>query len=110
MEMSDKLAFFESKQIRRMWYENEWWFVIVDVIGALTNSQRASAYWTAMKARVKSEDGFQLSTFCRQLKFASTDGKKYERDCANTEGLFRIIQSIPSPKAQPLLLIEDTEA
>lgn len=104
MEMSDKLAFFESKQIRRRWYENEWWFVIVDVIGALTNSQRASAYWTAMKARVKSEDGFQLSTFCRQLKFASTDGKKYERECANTEGLFRIIQSIPSPKAEPFKL------
>ena len=73
----------------------------MDIIEALTDSDRASAYWTAMKARVQSEDGFQLSTICRQLKLIATDGKLRETDCADTEGVFRIIQSIPSPKAEP---------
>ncbi len=73
----------------------------MDVIGALTDSTQPSKYWTAMKARVNSEDGLQLSTLCRQLKLESSDGKKYETDCANTEDIFRIIQSIPSPKAEP---------
>jgi len=96
-----KIALFKGKKIRKILFQNEWWFSVVDVIEALTDSDRPSVYWTAMKARVKGEDGFQLSTICRQLKLESSDGKKYETDCANTEGTLRIIQSIPSPKAEP---------
>jgi len=96
-----KIALFKGKKIRRIINENEWWFSVVDVIEALTDSLKPRVYWNAMKTRVKSEDGIELSTICRQLKLESTDGKKYETDCANTEGVFRIIQSIPSPKAEP---------
>jgi len=74
---------------------------VVDVIASLTDSTQPSKYWTAMKARVGREDQFELSTICRQLKLESADGKLYATDCANTEGIFRIIQSIPSPKAEP---------
>lgn len=70
---------------------------MVDAIEALTDSERPSVYWSAMKARVQSEDGLQLSTTCKQLKLVATDGKLRETDCANTEGIFRIIQSILSP-------------
>lgn len=96
-----KIALFKGKQIRKIIHNNEWWFSVVDVIGALTDSDRPSVYWSAMKVRLNSEDGIQLSTICRQLKLESSDGKKYETDCADTEGVFRIIQSIPSPKAEP---------
>ena len=96
-----KIAFFRKKEIRKIIYHNEWWFSVVDIIAALTDSAQPSKYWTAMKARVSNEEEFQLSTICRQLKLESSDGKKYETDCANTEGIFRIIQSIPSPKAEP---------
>ena len=98
---STKIALFKGKQIRKTFYQGEWWFSVVDVIEALIDSSQPSKYWTAMKARVNIESGFQLSTICRQLKLESADGKKYETDCANTEGVFRIIQSIPSPKAEP---------
>jgi hypothetical protein len=98
---SNQIAIFRSKQIRRTIYNNEWWFSVIDVIEALTDSGRPSVYWTAMKARVKNEDGFQLSTICRQLKLLALDGKMRETDCSNTENIFRIIQSIPSPKAEP---------
>jgi len=80
---------------------NEWWFSVIDVVGVLTDSANPRDYWYKMKARIQTEEGSELSTFCRQLKLESSDGKKYETDCANTEGLFRIIQSIPSPKAEP---------
>jgi hypothetical protein len=96
-----KIALFRGKEVRSIVFQNEWWFSIIDVIRVLTDSDRPSAYWTAMKVRVKTEDGFQLSTICRQLKLVSSDGKKYETDCSNIEGIFRIIQSIPSPKAEP---------
>jgi len=95
------LAIFRGKQIRRAIHHNEWWFSVVDVIAALTNSVNPRDYWYKMKIRVKDEDRVELSTFCRQLKLESADGKRYETDCANTEGVFRIIQSIPSPKAEP---------
>ncbi len=98
---STKIALFKGKQIRKILYQGEWWFSVVDVIEALTDSLQPSKYWTAMKARVADEGGFQLSTICRQLKLEASDGKKYETDCADTEGVFRIIQSIPSPKAEP---------
>jgi len=101
MLQSTKIAIFKGKEIRKSIYKNEWWFSVVDVVEALTESSQPSKYWTAMKARIATEDGFQLSTLCRQLKLESADGKKYVTDCANTEGIFRIIQSIPSPKAEP---------
>ena len=96
-----KIALFKGKKIRKTLFQNEWWFSVIDVIEALTDSSQPSKYWTAMKARVNNDDGFQLSTICRQLKLVSSDGKKYETDCADTEGIFRIIQSVPSPKAEP---------
>ncbi|MFH0948328.1 MAG: Bro-N domain-containing protein [Elusimicrobiota bacterium] len=100
--MTTKIALFKGKEIRKIIYNNEWWFSVVDVVEVLTDSAKPRDYWYAMKIRVKGEDGVELSTICRQLKLESSDGKKYETDCANTEGLFRIIQSIPSPKAEPL--------
>ena len=96
-----KIAIFRQKEIRKVIYKNEWWFSVVDVIGALTNSNKPRVYWNTMKVRVKKSDGFELSTVCRQLKLISNDGKRYLTDCSNTEGVFRIIQSIPSPKAEP---------
>ncbi len=99
--ITTKIAVFKGKEIRKTIYNNEWWFSVVDVVEALTDSAKPRVYWNAMKTRVKSEDGFQLSTICRQLKLEASDGKKYKTDCANTEGNFRIIQSIPSPKAEP---------
>ena len=102
MNPDSKIAIFRGKKVRRTIYQNEWWFSVVDVVEVLTDSNNPRVYWNAMKARVKSDDGFQLSTICRQLKLEASDGKKYETDCANTEGMFRIVQSIPSPKAEPL--------
>lgn len=99
--MKKTLVIFESRKIRRIWHEDAWFFSVVDVIAALTDSAKPSVYWSAMKARVKNEEEIQLSTICKQLKVEASDGKKYETDCANTEGIFRIIQSIPSPKAEP---------
>jgi DNA-damage-inducible protein D len=94
------LAVFKGKQIRRTIHNNEWWFSIVDICGALTESSDAGAYWRKLKQRLK-EEGSEVVTFCHGLKLPAADGKKYETDCANTEGIFRIIQSIPSPKAEP---------
>ena len=96
-----KIVIFKNKEIRKTFYKNEWWFSVIDVIEALTDSVNPRDYWFKMKIRVKEEDGFQLSTICRQLKLVATDGKKRATDCANTEGIFRLIQSIPSPKAEP---------
>jgi hypothetical protein len=101
MEKTTKIAIFKGKEIRKIIYKDEWWFSVVDIVEALTDSVKPRVYWNAMKVRVKSQDGIQLSTICRQLKIESADGKKYLTDCANTEGIFRIIQSIPSPKAEP---------
>lgn len=96
-----KIALFKGKKIRKTIYQNEWWFSVVDVVEALTDSLNSNDYWYKMKIRVKDEERIELSTLCRQLKLESSDGKKYGTDCANTEGIFRIIQSIPSPKAEP---------
>jgi len=101
MKNKTELAVFENKYIRRDWSGGEWWFSVVDVIGVLTDSVQPSKYWTAMKARVNNEDGLELSTICRQFKLQASDGKKRETDCSNKEGILRIIQSIPSPKAEP---------
>lgn len=96
-----KIAIFKNKKIRKTIHNNEWWFSVVDVIEALTNSDNPRIYWGVMKARLDKEDNAQLFTICKQLKLESSDGKKYATDCANTEGIFRIVQSIPSPKAEP---------
>lgn len=101
MDPSTKIAIFKGKHIRKTIHNDEWWFSVVDIIEALTDSLNPNDYWYRMKVRVTAEDGFQLSTLCRQLKIESSDGKKYATDCSNTEGIFRIVQSIPSPKAEP---------
>src|SRR3989339_188411 len=104
MEPDAKIAIFKGRKIRKVLYQNEWWFSVIDVVAVLTDSANSRDYWYKMKVRVKDEDGVELSTFCRQLKLESSDGKKYLTDCANTEGIFRLIQSIPSPKAEPFKL------
>ncbi|MFA5746025.1 MAG: Bro-N domain-containing protein [archaeon] len=104
MQEKNEIAIFESKKIRRLWQEEDWWFSVVDVVGALTDSVDSKDYWYKMKIRVRTDDGFELSTICRQLKQIAEDGKLRETDCANLEGIFRIIQSIPSPKAEPFKL------
>ena len=99
-----KIALFQGKQIRRIFLDNEWWFSVIDIIALLTESDKPRDYWHTMKRREKKESNDQLSAICRQLKLEASDGKKYTTDCSNVEGLFRIIQSIPSPKAEPLKL------
>lgn len=99
--MDNKIAVFRGKQIRKTIHNNEWYFSIVDIIAALTDSDNPRNYWNMMKARENKQSEVQLSTFCVQLKLTSSDGKSYKTDCANTEAAFRIIQSIPSPKAEP---------
>ena len=100
-ETSIKL--FESRKIRTHWdvTEEQWYFSVIDVVDVLTESVNPRDYWFKMKIRVNSDDGIELSTICRQLKLTSSDGKKYATDCADTKSLLRIIQSIPSPKAEP---------
>jgi len=96
-----KIVLFKSKQVRKTLHNGEWYFSVIDIVQALTDSLDPNDYWYRMKIRVNSEDGIELSTICRRLKLLSSDGKKYETDCVNTEDAFRIIQSIPSPKAEP---------
>ncbi len=96
-----KMVVFGAKQIRRTWHEEQWFFSVVDIIAVLTDSDAPNKYWTAMKRREEKSSGFQLSTICRRLSLTSSDGKSYKTDCVNIEAAFRIIQSIPSPKAEP---------
>lgn len=100
------IKLFESKQIRSIWNEGEqkWYFSVIDVIAVLTDSSNPRDYWFKMKIRVKTEDGLELSTICRQLKMEAADGKRRETDAADSKTLLRIIQSIPSPKAEPFKL------
>src|SRR3989344_7665801 len=104
MEEKNKLVVFQDKNIRRIWHNNEWFFSVVDIIRALTESVDAKDYWYKLKQRDSESSEIELSTFCRQLKLTAEDGKLRETDCSNTEGAFRIIQSIPSPKAEPFKL------
>ncbi len=101
--MKNDIKLFEEKKVRTHWDEKEekWYFSIIDVIAILTDGVNPRDYWFKMKARVKTEDGLELSTVCRQLKMKATDGKMRETDVAETQVLLRIIQSIPSPKAEP---------
>ena len=107
MAQNDKIQLFEDKRIRTAWDEEkeEWYFSIVDVVAVLTDQpdQRgASNYWAKLKQRLKEEGADQLLTNCQQLKMKSPkDGKRYNTDVADTEQLLRIVQSIPSPKAEP---------
>ena len=96
-----KIVVFGAKQIRRTFEDGEWFFSVVDIIGALTDSDNPRDYWYRMKQRENESSGIQLSTFCRQLKLTSSDGKSYKTESVNTRSAFRIIQSIPSPKAEP---------
>ena len=93
---------FENSMIRTVWNEQdeEWYFSVVDVVGVLTESENPNNYWKVLKNRLKKE-GSQLVTNCNQLKMQSSDGKFYKTDCMNTEQLLRLVQSIPSKKAEP---------
>ena len=101
--MSDEVKLFEGNTIRSVWdnEKEEWYFSVVDVVGALTSSPNPRDYWYRVKKRMSEEEKSQLSTICRQLKLEAADGKKYNTDVADMQGIFRIIQSIPSPKAEP---------
>ncbi len=100
---SKALVVFQDKKIRRAWHNDEWWFSVVDIVGILANSEDPRNYWKVLKHRLV-EESDQPVTICNQLKLIAEDGKFRETDCANTEGIFRIIQSIPSPKAEPFKL------
>ena len=96
----NKLVVFQDKKIRRLLVDDEWFFSVVDVVAALTDSLDPGAYWRKLKQRLTAE-GSQVVTFCHGLKLPAPDGKMRSTDCANVKGMFRIIQSIPSPKAEP---------
>ncbi len=96
-----QLAVFKGKKIRRIIHKNEWWFSIIDVIEVLTGTERPRKYWNDLKKKLADEGYNELSDKIGQLKLRSADRKLYNTDCANTETMFRIIQSIPSPKAEP---------
>jgi DNA-damage-inducible protein D len=99
----NSIKLFESKKVRTHWdtEKETWYFSVIDVVEILTDSSNPRDYWFKMKKRVKTEDGLELSTICRQLKLKASDGKMRETDVADTQSLLRIIQSIPSPKAEP---------
>ena len=108
MAQNDKIQLFEDKRIRTAWdaEKEEWYFSVVDVVAVLTDQpdqRHAAKYWSVLKIRLKKE-GSELTTNCSQLKMRSADGKRYNTDVADTEQLLRIIQSIPSPKAEPFKL------
>ena len=105
MKNQSAIQLFENKKVRTLWDNDQekWYISIVDVVGALTDSPNPNNYWKVLKNRLKKE-GSQLVTNCNQLKLQSADGKFYKTDVADTEQLFRLIQSIPSPKAEPFKL------
>ncbi|MBL7816516.1 MAG: Bro-N domain-containing protein [Saprospiraceae bacterium] len=96
---NQKIILFQEKKVRREWHNDQWHFSVVDVIEVLTDSTAPSKYWNALKRREP-----QVSTICRKLKMKGADGKNYPTEVANTEGLLRIIMSVPSPKAEPFKL------
>src|SRR3989339_534346 len=100
MDKGKALVVFQDRKIRRAWFNDEWWFSVVDIIGALTRTERARKYWSDLKTKLQDE-GFEVSEKIGQLKLMAEDGKLRITDCANTKNMFRIIQSIPSPKAEP---------
>jgi DNA-damage-inducible protein D len=100
--MDNKIILFQEKQVRREWHNEEWYFSIIDVIEILTDSPIPRTYWSKLKAKINKES--QLNPNWVQLKMIAADGKNYKTDAANTEGVFRIIMSVPSPKAEPFKL------
>ncbi len=101
MDEDKSLVVFQDKNIRRIWYNGGWYFSVIDIVAVLTDSVDAKDYWYRLKKREQESNGTELSTFCRKLKLPSKDNKYYKTDCANTKSMFRIIQSIPSKKAEP---------
>jgi hypothetical protein len=97
-----QLAAFEENQIRKILYEGEWWFSVIDIVQVLTGSSIPKRYWSDLKRKLVKEGYSELYEKIVQLKFAAADGKFYSTDCANAETMFRVIQSIPSPKVEPL--------
>ncbi|MBA2653256.1 MAG: Bro-N domain-containing protein [Tatlockia sp.] len=100
MNKETAIIIFKESTIRRTWHNDEWWFSVIDICAALTDSADAGAYWRKLKQRLIQE-GSEVVTICHGLKLPAVDGKRYITDCANTEGILRLIQSIPSPKAEP---------
>lgn len=96
-----QISIFNGFRVRKVLHKGEWWFSVIDVVEVLTESNSPKVYWNTMKARMSTAEGIEPSTFCRRFKLSASDGKMRETDCANTESIFRIIQSIPSPKAEP---------
>jgi len=101
VKITTKIAIFKGKEIRKTIHKNEWWFSVVDVVEVLTGTDRPRKYWSDLKNKIVKEGYTELSDKIGQLKLESSDGKKYLTDCANTETVFRIVQTIPSPKAEP---------
>ena len=101
MEQNNAIILFQEKQVRRVWYDNRWFFSIIDVISVLTDSVAPSKYWSKTKKEMTQKSNVELSTISRKFKFTAADGKERPTDCADTEGLLRVIMSIPSPKAEP---------
>jgi len=101
-EIDTKIAIFKGKNIRKTIFNNEWWFSVVDIIESLTGTDRPRKYWSDLKVKLVKEGYSELSDKIGQLKLESTDGKKYLTDCASTETVFRIIQTIPSSKVEPM--------
>lgn len=102
MTKQNAIKVFEEKKVRTVWDSDkeEWYFSIVDVIAVLTDSPNPRKYWSVLKTRLKKE-GSELTTNCSQLKMQASDGKYYKTDCLDTKGVLRLVQSIPSPKAEP---------
>ena len=105
MTENTQIKLFEDKKVRTLWDKEseEWYFSVVDVVAVLTESKDAPAYWRKLKQRLK-EEGNETVTKCHALKMPAPDGKMRLTDCLNTEQLFRLIQSIPSPKVEPFKL------
>lgn len=100
-EEQNKIVIFQEKEIRRVWHKEEWWFSVIDVVEVLSESKNPRRYWSDLKRKLKKEGYVQLYENIVQLKMEALDGKQYKTDAASTETMFRIIQSIPSPKAEP---------
>jgi hypothetical protein len=98
---NDKIALFEGKKVRKVWHKEEWWFSVIDIIEILIGTSRSRKYWSDLKKKLSGEGYVEVSEKIGQLKMEAPDGKMRETDCANTETMLRIIQSIPSPKAEP---------
>ena len=100
MDSDNALVVFQDKKIRRIWHNDEWYFSVVDIVGVLTGSEDPRNYWKVLKHRLIKEGSNETVTDCNQLKLTASDGKTYATDCSDVKNIFRIIQSIPSKKAE----------